>query len=366
MSKYNIKAKQTFAEKAISKHGGKYDYSRVEYLTAKQKVTIVCYAHGVFLQTPSDHLNGYGCPTCGREKRGLTQRNTVQDFINRARLIVGDRYDYSLVEYVGLRTKVKIICPTHGVFEMTPGTHLKGRYCSKCTGRAFIPTEEFIAQAKNAHRGKYDYSLVDCQHNRKPVKIICRDHGVFEQAPRSHLMGSGCEQCASAQRGLQKRSKASEQFLAKARKVHGNLYDYSSASYIQNDVNVTIGCSVHGMFQQTPANHLMGRGCPSCSTTGFDPAEPAILYYLSINDGQAYKIGITNRTIDERFSSEDLRKITIIGKWHFDYGYLAREKEAQILKRHSSKKYKGPPLLSNGNSELFSCDIQKFRHLTGF
>jgi hypothetical protein len=198
------KATAVFIEKAKAMHGEKYEYSHTIYLTAKKPITIVCKKHGDFIQTPDTHLRGSGCPVCALIKRKSARRLPVEKFIERAKSLLGDRYDYSQVEYDGLRRKVKITCPEHGLFLMTPGTHLKGRHCPKCTGREFIPTNEFIARAKVVHGDRYDYSLVCCQHNRQAVQIICREHGVFEQAPRNHLLGRGCEKCASLNRGLKK------------------------------------------------------------------------------------------------------------------------------------------------------------------
>lgn len=351
------KATAVFIDKAKAKHGDLYDYSQVIYLTAKKQISVCCKEHGPFLQTPSDHLNGCGCPKCGVIKRKFSKRLSFDVFITRAKDLFSDRYDYSQVIYEGLRSKVKIVCPEHGPFTMTPGTHLKGRNCPKCTGRELVPTDEFIARAKVVHGDRYDYSLVECQHNRQAVQIICREHGIFEQAPRNHLMGRGCERCASLKRGLKKRTTAAEQFLEKARKLHGDRYDYSLSQYKRNNANITIGCPEHGYFQQIPRNHLIGRGCPSCSSTGFDPTLPATLYYLCINNGQAYKIGITNRTIEERFSIEDRLKITVIAKWHFETGQDARQREIEILRKHYINRYTGPDLLRNGNSELFKCDV---------
>ena len=357
MLKSNETATAVFIEKAKVKHGDKYDYTQVIYQTAKKKVALLCAEHGAFFQTPSDHLNGCGCPSCALAKRKLSQLIPVDVFISRAKALLGDRYDYSQVQYEGLRRKVTIVCLEHGSFAMTPGTHLKGRHCPKCTGRAFVPTDEFITRAKSVHGDRYDYSLVTCQHNRQAVNIICREHGVFEQAPRSHLMGRGCEQCASLKRGLKKKTTAAEQFLEKARKLHGDRYDYSLSQYKRNNANITIGCPEHGFFQQIPRNHLIGRGCPSCSSTGFDPTLPATLYYLCINNGQAYKIGITNRTIEERFSIEDRLKISVVAKWYFEIGKDARQREIEILRKHYINRYTGPDLLRNGNSELFKSDV---------
>jgi hypothetical protein len=350
-----------FIRRGREVHGDKYDYTKVIYSTAKVKIEIYCPTHGTFLQTPSDHLSGCGCPGCAAISKANNRRLPASSFIARAKAIFGDQYDYSMVEYLGLRKKVSIICSGHGIFQMTPGTHLKGRRCPKCTGREFIPTDEFVSRAKNIHDNRYDYSLVDCEHNRKVVKIICPEHGIFEQVPRSHLMGRGCDQCASVKRGLKKRFNAAEQFLEKARKVHGDLYDYSLSQYKQNRVNITIGCSVHGYFLQTPANHLIGRGCPSCSPTGFDPTQKAILYYLAVltdRNETLYKIGITNRTVQKRYPIEDLSRIREIKIWSFDNGAEAAEREGLILKEFIHDFYSGPDVLvGGGNTELFVRDV---------
>lgn len=357
----NNYTKSDFVIRARDVHGDSYDYSNTSYTTAKAKVEIGCPVHGAFYQTPSDHLSGCGCPVCATISRANSRRLTADDFIGRARALFGDEYDYSKVEYLGLRKKVRIGCLEHGVFEMTPGTHLKGRYCPKCTGRVLIPTDEFVARGSVVHQGRYNYSLVDCEHNRKAVKIICPEHGIFEQAPRSHLLGSGCDQCASIKRGLKKRTTAASQFLEKARKVHGDLYDYSLVQYKQNRENITIGCPEHGYFQQSPANHLIGRGCPSCSVTGFDPSQKAILYYLAVltdNNETLYKIGITNRSIRRRYPVEDLARIREIKTWSFDNGAEAVERESAILREFVVHFYSGPDVLvGGGNTELFVRDI---------
>ena len=94
--------------------------------------------------------------------------------------------------------------------------------------------------------------------------------------------------------------------------------------------------------------------------SGFDPTKPAILYYLSVNDGQAYKIGITNRTIAERYTNKDLEKIEILKIVQYASGHDARVEETRIIRQFSYAKYKGDDLLSSGNSELFYVDILSY------
>jgi len=57
-----------FIRKAISIHGEKYDYSRVNYIGAEKKVCIICPVHGEFFQSPTKHLSGHSCPYCKGSK----------------------------------------------------------------------------------------------------------------------------------------------------------------------------------------------------------------------------------------------------------------------------------------------------------
>ena len=118
---------ETFPIKANLKHDNKYDYSKVEYVNVRTKVTIICPEHGEFEQRPNDHLTGYGCPKCGG-----TQQLTTDDFIEKAKTIHGDKYDYSKSEYVKSHIKLTITCPLHGDWSVKPNNHLNGKGCPKC------------------------------------------------------------------------------------------------------------------------------------------------------------------------------------------------------------------------------------------
>jgi len=117
--------------------------------------------------------------------------------------IHGDRYDYSLVDYVGIHQNIKIICSKHGIFQQLPNNHLKGLGCAKCSNIKRKTKEEFIVNSNDVHENKYDYSLAEYKNNRTKVKIICPIHGVFEQCPDAHInQNQGCPKC--------KRSKGEE------------------------------------------------------------------------------------------------------------------------------------------------------------
>lgn len=193
---------EKFIEKAKITHGDKYDYSRVEYLNNHAKVCIICPEHGEFWQNPNNHIKGSECPMCGKEKRNSAIRLTTEKFIERAKKIHGNRYDYSNVDYKGCFEKVKIICPEHGEFLQIPNDHISGCGCPKCANNQKYATEEFIERAKNVHGDEYDYSNVVYKGCFEKVKIICHkkdkygnEHGEFLQIASNHLQGCGCPKC---------------------------------------------------------------------------------------------------------------------------------------------------------------------------
>lgn len=124
-----------FLSRAQAVHGNRYGYGGVSVVDSKHKVVIKCYVHGEFRQSPTDHLTGRGCPKCGDELSGNRQRQSVEQFVNRARQVHGEKYDYALVHYSTARKRVTIVCPVHGVFEQTPNMHLRSG-CRRCADDA--------------------------------------------------------------------------------------------------------------------------------------------------------------------------------------------------------------------------------------
>ena len=184
-------------------------------------------------------------------------------FLNKCDEIHNNKYDYSLVNYKKAKDKIKIICSIHGIFEQIAFHHKKGKGCPKCSHDK-LRNNNFIQEFNKIHNNKYDYSLVKYKNNRTKIKIICPNHGVFEQVPQSHLNGFGCKKC-SIEGGAGKHMHTKEKFIEKAFNVHGNKYDYSLVNYKGSDIKIKIVCSTHGVFEQTPRHHLYDRGCPKCN-----------------------------------------------------------------------------------------------------
>ena len=101
----------------IEKYNNKFDYSKVNYINYISPVTIICPIHGEFETTPINHYKSEtGCSKCGREKANKSESLTLEEFIQKANLIHGNKYDYSKVVYVNNYTPITIICPEHGEF----------------------------------------------------------------------------------------------------------------------------------------------------------------------------------------------------------------------------------------------------------
>jgi hypothetical protein len=340
---------ETFIQKARAKHGDRYDYSKVVYVNSSAKVTIICKVHGEFLQNPHNHVMGKGCPDCAGSKHLTTEK-----FIQKARAKHGDRYDYSKVAYISSSVKVEIVCKTHGSFLQTPPNHFHGKGCAKCAGKC-PTTADFIEKAKAVHgTDLYGYSLVDYVKSSAKVKIICKVHGEFLQTPNRHLSGSGCAQCAG------NTQLTSQEFIEKATLKHDGKYDYSLVNYVQSHSKVKIICKEHGIFLQTPDNHSHGKGCPDCGDYGYRPSKPGTLYYVRFDlpGLKLWKIGITNRTVAERFYNFGVDPI-ILWERRWNDGSIAEELEEDVLNdpRYDAYRYNGPAVLKSGSTECFTIDI---------
>jgi predicted nucleic acid-binding Zn-ribbon protein len=201
----------------------------------------------------------------------MSKRLTTEEFIKRSIAVHGiDRYDYSLVEYISRKLKVKIICKRCGIiFEQTPDIHWNNHGCPSCNGGVKITNDEFIKRAILVFGDRFDYSLVNYINAFISIKIICKNHGIFKQNPSEHISGRmGCKKCASENR-INKLSSNIQEFIEKAIKIHGGLYDYSFVDYKRWNIKIKIKCNKCGtIFEQTPNTHLNGHGCNKCCKSG--------------------------------------------------------------------------------------------------
>ena len=186
-------------------------------------------------------------------------------FIQKANEIHNNKYDYSLVNNTfACKDKLKIICPIHGMFEQRYDAHITGQGCGKCSKSILSNKEIFINEANIIHNNKYDYSLVNYINCKTKVKIICPIHEVFEITPDNHLSGHGCKKCSIDKISKTKIEISDLNFIDKANIVHNNKYDYSLINYVGSKTKIKIICPIHGIFEETPNDHLCGKGCCKC------------------------------------------------------------------------------------------------------
>jgi hypothetical protein len=309
-----------FIEDAIRIHGDKYDYSKTDYIKSSLKVKIICKEHGEFEQTPEAHIGKQkqGCKKCGYSNNGNKSKKTVEKFIEDVKLIHGDKYDYSKVNYIDSKTKIIIICKIHGDFEQTPNDHIGKRGCKKCgyiniSNKYKKTTTEFIEEAIKIHGDKYNYEKVEYIDSKSKVKIICKEHGEFEQTPNAHIgtQKQGCRKCGYINNGINSK-KLVEKFIEEAKITHGNNYNYNKVEYINALSKVIISCKIHGDFKQTPNCHIdQKQGCSKCAGC-YQPNTEEFIEKAKIIHGNKYdysKVKYTN----------SLLKIKIICKIHGEF-----------------------------------------------
>ena len=124
-----------FITQARQVHGDKYDYSKTVYTSAISKATITCLTHGDFAQRPNDHTSGKnGCPKCKADSIRNSKRSNPDMLERRFNTVHGSKYSYAMDTFHNQRTKMRISCPIHGNFLMSPEKHLNGHGCHKCVG----------------------------------------------------------------------------------------------------------------------------------------------------------------------------------------------------------------------------------------
>lgn len=230
-------------------------------------------------------------------------RYTNENFIEKARGLHGDRFDYSKTEYKGYDVPTTFICKKHGEFTQTPHAHLYHDVC--CPGcvkeindaqrkpkperrEKEDPTITFIKKSKEIWGETYGYSKTVYTDSLNKVTITCPVHGDVEVLPGNHLKRnkfSGCPKCNTEeniriQKEKKKPRKAKEtvdekrerlknEFIDKAYKLYGDRFDYSKVNYVNNKVPVCIICPEHGEFWQRPNDHIChGNVCPMCGKNG--------------------------------------------------------------------------------------------------
>ena len=209
-----------------------YDYSLIKTkdLHGSDKIQVICHKHGVFEISVNNFLNGRKCKHCNKEIREAHRISESQkDFIKKAKLVHGNKYDYSKVKYQKAKLKVCIICPEHGEFWQTPDAHLRGEGCKLCSCSVF-DGDSFIKKSREIHGDKYDYSKVEYVDSTTKVCIVCPEHGEFWQRPRDHTQGKGCRKCGN-ETCCERSRKTLDTFKKEMLLKFGDIYDFSKVEW---------------------------------------------------------------------------------------------------------------------------------------
>jgi len=198
---------------------------------------------------------------------------TNETFIARARLIHGDKFGYEQVSCSkNCQSKVKIRCPKHGIFRQSIASHLRGCGCAKCQfehqrtcgRRKKLNQEQFIQRCRAIWGATYNHDDTVFTDMDSSIDVVCPRHGVFSVKASGHIYrDAGCPGCRW-ERVKAQFTGTQAQFVAKARQVHGDQYEYDCTNYTGSLIKVSIGCKIHGIFMQRPSDHLDGAGCKKC------------------------------------------------------------------------------------------------------
>ena len=261
-------------QKILDKHGDVYDFVVDTYKGVGKKMEVICKIHNhKWKPRPIDLIRGQGCPKCRYVKSGKKRVLKVPEFIKRSRKTHGDKYDYSQVHQFKQQKKerVKIICPTHGVFKQNPFDHYSGSGCPKCWEEIrsevlTIPWEDILKSFRETHGEKYQYTSDDSENSSSKLRLICSKHGGFTQDVTSHKHGQGCPKCGR-ERISEFLTTPWEEVLKSFRETHKDEYEYTPETYTLLETPMEMFCKKHGRFEQTPKNHRNGSGCPVCNSS---------------------------------------------------------------------------------------------------
>jgi len=265
--KFNLDYVKYLINKANLKHNNKYVYLIETYTSARKPMTIVCPLHGETKQVLYTHIiSKTGCRKCMFESK----KYNTKIWINKAKSVHNNIYDYSKVVYMRNDIPITIICKTHGEFLQNPTTHLTGAGCIKCKYYKSRKTEsEFINKSKKMFNNKYTYNDVVYVTHDNEVTLRCCLHGDFKITPKKHFKNKytgGCPDCINEY----SKKKTTEEFIKESEMKYGNIFTYEKTKYIDARSKVKITCPKHGDFEQTPDRHLSNNTKYGCNKCGED------------------------------------------------------------------------------------------------
>ena len=261
-------------------------------------------------------------------------------FIQRSKLVFGDKFGYDKVEQCRIKRHVTIICKIHGPFQQSPANHLRGyESCSQCKDESKVhDTKTFIKKSESIFGKRFDYSETVYSHSHKNVKIICSSHGPFEQLAFNHFNGRGCPNCTLAD--------YKQWFFSTSASVHHGKYDYSRVDYVDRSHKVTIICPTHGEFSQRPDCHANGQGCSRCRRSKMEEEAEYVLKLFGLEYQSEFPLPCRDVDDDQirklkcDFMFKHNKQICIVeldGEQHHRVGSFFKVPLYEIIRRDRSK-----------------------------
>lgn len=310
-------------------------------------------------------------------KKCKVGRNPMKedDIIKRYKELYGDKFDYSLFKYINGKTKGKIKCNTCGtIFKQRPDSHLAGNGCPNCAKKYIaelkrIPQQEIIKRFTEIHGNKYDYSKILVGRINDKVEIICQidNHASFWQTINNHLKGHGCPICRHINQAISitlDQKEVIERFI----NLHGDRFGYGHFVYKGMNEKGEIECFEHGIFLQTPNNHLKGQGCPKCNYSKGEAALEAIFIKNNIKYEPQHKLPFCNYEYDFHLPDYGIL-VEFHGRQHYEpvdrFGGLERFKEQldRDAKKRSLARDYSTPLIEIHYKHLDHKYIKRFEEL---
>jgi len=191
------------------------------------------------------------------DKKYLTKTDI---FVQKAKIIHMNKYDYSKAIYLNNKTKIIITCFVHGDFSTIPANHLHGAGCPNCSVLCGKSHTQFIQEVMKLHP-EYDFSKTIYINNKTKVIYTCHKHGDITVRADSLLSGVKCRKCRTT-------ALTNDEFLSRMSIIFNDKYSFVNAIYINNNTKVCVKCFKHGIFMARPLTLFKGHGCPKCYTEG--------------------------------------------------------------------------------------------------
>ncbi len=264
---------EEFSERVRFATSGTVDVSNFVYVNNSTKGKCRCLVCGNEWEAiPMSLLKGHACPRCAIEYKARKLSSTKERFIENARKIHGDKYDYSKVEYRNNKTKVCIICSEHGEFWQKPNVHLQGNGCPRCCKTGVkLTQEEFLMRVKEKNKHEIDYSkfvYINAITKSTCRCLVCGNE--WEANSQSLFSGFGCPKCG-IKSASDKRRETIEGFIEKySEKFPSSEYDFSASVYTNAFTKMDVLCKKHGVFSIKPNDLLCGHGCPMCHNSSLE------------------------------------------------------------------------------------------------